>query len=315
MTALLYKVRAARTLTPKHFKLAVLLCLGIGRVSGSWVIASGELAGAAGCCRATVWRALDEFRRLGLIEATRTTRAGYKGWQKGAYDGLEWKFGPRLKRFFHNLLKPAVGRPDSNETPNTRCSTSLTPEVAGAAGENGRAARARFFDSLAAALGERMRALRFADRCTLHQIAAGLEQLPPGYEAAALHLARHAASAEGRTIAAPAAWIRQKLADMMRAVADPVPEGWRVRPTVMTKLIELQERLGVGLVQLVKPARQPRPRRKDAPFTTAGELAAAAIATPAPGASVVDKLRVEHQAEQARKQLARAAAITQDPEG
>ena len=188
-----------------------------------YVEGQGEIAAACRCSRMSVSRATAKFRALKLILATPTKQQG------GGTDKMCWRLAPALWRVFAGCNTELPPNPKGNANSTSK---ALPGEV-----ESADADPNDFAGALARALGTAR--IGDADRRVCVQIAASL---PPDWRPAALALARWIGGEAGAGIVAPGAFLRQRLADLLRMAGVPVPEAWRVKispPAVVVRAGEL----------------------------------------------------------------------------
>jgi hypothetical protein len=243
-----------KPLTPAQRNLLIWLVGRIVESGGFYSRSEGEIAAETCLSRATVISTLPVLRDRGLVES----EAGRR--KNGGTAAMRFRLHLQLRR----LLSPAVEPLSKKSTPKPDRVQPETSDVRCASRGlgDGRAARAALFASLRDAAKPRQAGLSVADIRVLMHVS---ETCPPRWHQRALQLAEHAGSPAGASIKAVGAWLRQSLADTIRAAWDEVPRSWRVSATGERKLALLREENGW-------PMKRPKPE-KSKPVTAPAPIA------------------------------------------
>jgi hypothetical protein len=261
-----------KPLTPAQKTLLLWLVSSIRAHGGFLTRPEGEIAAETGLSRATVITAIAELRARDLVESAPGRN------RDGGTASMRFRLHATLRRLFagYPLSKkstpiPVRVEPETSEVP---CGAEVW--------EEGRAARADLMAALRAALTPRA-GLSDADYRVIRHVAV---TLPERWHQRAVQLAEHAASPGGSSIVAVGAWLRQELANTLRAAWVTVPSSWRVKASGESKLVLLREANGWSMKrptakELARATPVPPPaddfaatkRAKGSPLTTAGDAA------------------------------------------
>lgn len=240
----LFRLPSVRELTPSQKNLYAFVAEAILHRSGSYVEGQGELAAELNVSRMTVSRAVARCRALGLLDAEPTIQR-----RTGGTDKLRYRLPRKIFRLFSGCNTGVTPIPEGDTTSNfdvksageVECGAASRPErnsgrLAAPVGCGAPTAPELLFARLAARVTATLQGGR-ADVLVMRQIAGSL---PARYWPLAEALAQKVSHPSSASIVAPGAWIRQRLADRIRADGLELPASWRVKPTPEAELVRLR---------------------------------------------------------------------------
>jgi hypothetical protein len=242
VAGVLFRLPTVRELTPAQKNVLIYLSEAILHRRGSYVEGQGELAAEVNVSRRTIIRAVRRLRELRILEATPTIQ-----YRTGGTDKLRY----RLHRSIYGLF---VGC-DTGVTPLPEGYTNSNLDVPAGDVKSGRPAAAEHHSGrlsaplcgapaapelLAARLTARVTAALQGGRVDVLVVRQIAGSLPARYWPLAEALAEKVTHPSSASIGAPGAWIRQRLADRIRADGLDPPASWRVKPTPEAELVRLR---------------------------------------------------------------------------